>query len=101
MAAAANLRGGYPSARVWCQLCTVVRWSFSGVAACAVADGPGAPIVEYCVHFVLGGRWRPQSLLHTCVLHPSLARLFFLFFSILRALRARVERAAALDRGSH
>ena len=55
MAADANLRGGYPSARV---LLVVGRHRNSlymcvVVAACAVADGPGAPIVEYCVHFVL------------------------------------------------
>ena len=70
------------------------------MAACAVADGPGAPIAEYCVHFVLDadGHRRPHSLLHTGVLHAFIGTTFsFLFFSILRALRARVERAAALD----
>jgi hypothetical protein len=70
------------------------------VAACAVADGPGAPIAEYCVHFVLDadGHRRPHTLSYTQVsCMPSSARLLPSFFSILRALRARVERAAALD----
>ena len=49
----ANLRGGYPSARVFCTCYVVIRER--AVAACAVADGPGAPeTAEYCVHFVLG-----------------------------------------------
>ena len=69
MAAYANLRGGYPSARVLLVHVVVGRHRNSlymymcvVVAACAVADGPGAPIVEYCVHFVLDNYWRPHSL---------------------------------------
>ena len=63
----ANLRGGYPSARVFCTCYVVIRER--AVAACAVADGPGAPSVEgkqYCVHFVLDLEQGGHTLLRRC-----------------------------------
>ena len=78
-------------------------------AACALADGPGAPSVEGTILRALRARSRtrrPHSAAQMCVSVSSPCNVTIvrcmqicavLLFSILRALRARVERAAALD----
>ena len=78
-------------------------------AACALADGPGAPSVEGTTLRALRARSStilPHSAAQMLVSVSSPCNVTIvrcmqicavLLFSILRALRARVERAAALD----
>ena len=71
----ANLRGGYPSARVFCT-CTGARndghrrrvlFLQRAVVACAIADGPGAPFVEGILRALRARRRRPHSTFTMCV----------------------------------